>query len=122
MTRPELEALAQKWFGQHDGMCLRSIVGQNALKHLADLLERVQHDAFQEMLRMVVGSLKGYPNAGGDIEVMTEVERIRRDAVAEERKALREVVIEVRAVGYAGIAEEIATKILAALDALEKSE
>jgi hypothetical protein len=39
-----------------------------------------------DMLNMVVGSLRGYPNAGGDIEVMKEVERIVREAVEEERK------------------------------------
>jgi hypothetical protein len=33
-----------------------------------------------DMLRHVVGSLRGYPNAGGDKEVMGEVERIEHEA------------------------------------------
>jgi hypothetical protein len=33
-----------------------------------------------EMLRMVIASLIGYPNQGGDIEVMHEVQRIEREA------------------------------------------
>ena len=39
-----------------------------------------------EMLQHVVGSLRGYPNAGGDIQVMTEVDRI----VSERTNKLRE--------------------------------
>ena len=33
-----------------------------------------------EMLDSIISSLKGYPNFGGDIGVMKEVERLRREA------------------------------------------
>jgi hypothetical protein len=47
---------------------------------LADLTARIEHDSANEMLRMVVGSLQDYPNHGGDIRVMKEVDRIEREA------------------------------------------
>lgn len=33
-----------------------------------------------QMLDMIRGSLRGYPNSGGDIEVMAEIERIEKEA------------------------------------------
>ena len=39
-----------------------------------------------EMLRHVVASLRGYPNHGGDIEVMVEVDRIVTEALAARRE------------------------------------
>lgn len=36
----------------------------------------------EEMLESIRGSLRGYPDLGGDIEVMKEVERIEKAAYA----------------------------------------
>ena len=36
-----------------------------------------------EMLDSIIRSLKGYPNFGGEVGVMKEVERLRRDAKIE---------------------------------------
>lgn len=47
-------------------------------------------------------------------------ESIQREAVDEERKALREIVQTFQARGYAGIEEEIWASLLAALDARSK--
>ena len=42
----------------------------------------------REMLDSVRGSLRGYPNCGGDIEIMAEVERIVRASQPLDLKAL----------------------------------
>ena len=36
-----------------------------------------------EMLDSIISSLKGYPNFGGEVGVMKEVERLRREAKIE---------------------------------------
>jgi hypothetical protein len=41
-----------------------------------------------DMLRMITGSLQGYPHAGGDIGVMAEVDRIVKEALAEQSRTI----------------------------------
>ncbi len=41
--------------------------------------QKVRHEAMNDMLRMVVTSLKEYLNGGGDIQVMAEVDRLRSE-------------------------------------------
>lgn len=43
--------------------------------------EQARINGGQEMLGMVVGSLRGYPHLGGDIEVMREVDRLIKEAI-----------------------------------------
>jgi hypothetical protein len=43
------------------------------------LLRAAELRGWQSCLDAVRGSLVGYPNAGGDIEIMTQVERICRE-------------------------------------------
>lgn len=38
------------------------------------------------MLEVIVGSLRGYPDCGGDIQVMTEVERIVAEALTDHER------------------------------------
>lgn len=45
---------------------------------LAEYERSIHSDGASWMLNAVVGSLKSYPNAGGDKQVMTEVERIAK--------------------------------------------
>jgi len=43
-------------------------------------LTKDYHDGATWMLGAILGSLKGYPHLGGDINIMKEVERIEREA------------------------------------------
>jgi len=47
---------------------------------LAAFVAQRERASATEMLRMVLGSLEGYPNHGGDIEIMKTVQRIEQDA------------------------------------------
>lgn len=46
----------------------------------------VNIDEWDSCLGSVLASLKGYPNAGGDLNIMREVERIVREAIVREAK------------------------------------
>ena len=87
--------LAADWWEQivaDDECCIghpegAEFVDEKIIPKLAALLEsfraETEERAANRMLDMVVSSLKGYPNHGGDIGVMAEVERIEKDARAE---------------------------------------
>lgn len=47
---------------------------------LAVNLPRIRHEAACQMLESVRGSLEAYPNGGGDIGIMEQVERIKAEA------------------------------------------
>jgi hypothetical protein len=55
--------------------------------------ERGRRRGAEDMLRMIRGSLQAYPNAGGDIEVMKEVDRIVRTTVKESMIALENAML-----------------------------
>lgn len=48
-----------------------------------EALERVRLEGWQDAISAVRASLKDYPNLGGDVQIMTEVERLRREAQSE---------------------------------------
>lgn len=58
--------------------------------------ERGRRKGSEQMLESIRGSLRGYPDSGGDIEVMEQVERIevnaRTEAVAVLRRGVQEAV------------------------------
>lgn len=60
---------AQRWQGHDD---------YHAYVSLAAFVRAQQLKGWQDCLDSVRASLRGYPNAGGDIEIMREVERIAR--------------------------------------------
>lgn len=61
--------------------------------------ERGRRKGSQEMLDMIRGSLKGFPDLGGDIEVIREIERIIAEATCywrDEVAQLRETISNIR--------------------------
>jgi len=46
-------------------------------------LDRAKQEGATTMLESIRGSLRGYPNCGGDVEVMREVERIVGERLAQ---------------------------------------
>lgn len=73
---PELE------FSEH----IRSIViPESAAKELECQNHLAIQEGWQQCLRSVLSSLKMYPNGGGDIEIMQEVERIKTEAIEQNR-------------------------------------
>jgi hypothetical protein len=45
--------------------------------------EALEFKGWCQCIDAIVASLKDYPNAGGHIEIMKEVDRLRREAVEE---------------------------------------
>lgn len=58
-------------------------------RDLAQALDEAEQRARVDMLRMIQGSLEGYPNLGGDIGIMIAVEKIEKEA--ERRGAVKEL-------------------------------
>lgn len=52
---------------------------------LDDVIKSAELRGAQRMLDTIRGSLEGYPNLGGDIEVMEAVDRIIKEAIANDR-------------------------------------
>ncbi len=46
-------------------------------------VEAAQLQGWQDCLRQVRGSVEGYPYHGGDIEIMTAIDRIVKSALAQ---------------------------------------
>jgi len=57
------------------------ITGDSRTALYRSLLNTTRPLTGAEMLDMILASLRGYPNAGGDVEVMTEVDRIVTEEV-----------------------------------------
>jgi hypothetical protein len=52
--------------------------------------EQLKFMGWQECLDSVRGSLRGYPDCGGDVEIMREIERIVAQRIAEYNKQRKE--------------------------------
>ena len=51
-------------------------------KNVEAWVKEAEFRGWQQCLQSVRGSLRNYPHAGGDIEIMTEVERLLEEARA----------------------------------------
>ena len=92
MTHNERLKMARGYYGHNASTYCFEGAPCWQCKELSALLERVERVAAEqarpeieqrarvELLNSVVGSLRGYPDCGGDVGVMTEVERIGRIA------------------------------------------
>lgn len=67
---------------------------ESLIPALSEVVRQAHTDGANWMLDNIRGSLRGYPNQGGDIEVMTEVERLIRQTHAEAIEAAATVVPE----------------------------
>jgi hypothetical protein len=54
--------------------------GRPPLNVIARAIANAEHRGACWVLASVLASLKGYPDSGGDVEVMREVERLRQEA------------------------------------------
>jgi hypothetical protein len=81
MTKWEAEAVAKSVLSRYpEG---KEKVQQWMVEEIAAVVLNAWQDGANQMLDSVRGSLKGWPELGGDVEVMEEVERIRKEGVRE---------------------------------------
>ena len=102
-TRQSSEQLAEKiWGVTGTGSDMDGLVYQKWLDRVAKLLTAhddkirsetlamIENEVSCEMLNSIVGSLRGYPDHGGDIGVMKEVQRIELEARIAEAEWVRD--------------------------------
>lgn len=94
------DTLGLRWIWEH---------AKDALSGSRSALDAVKAEARNEMLGMVVGSLRGYPDCGGDIGVMKEVDRLvekaRREGAAKELSWVMETLTKCLLAGHVGQGE-----------------
>jgi hypothetical protein len=85
LTESDLMLLREAVREDHWPTDVRRVIAQ-MLDHITTLTARLataEHKGAREMLESIRSSLRGYPDMGGDIEVMKEVDRIKATAEAE---------------------------------------